>query len=245
MTSLVMGLLGSGEFEPWAEAVDRWLLERARVGDGSVLILPTASAPEGDEVFDGWAEKGLAHYRRLGVEAEVLPLKTRGDAGEERFIAALERASMAFVSGGNPAYLASALNGTPFWEALKRALGRGLAYGGCSAGVAALGERSPDSSLDKLTEEFWQPGLGLFPGMYFGPHWDALDGYVPGLRDFFVAAVPPTGRLLAVDEDTAVVGDGARWSVVGSGAAHLLQGGVWRHFGSGEAFVAELRLGTA
>jgi hypothetical protein len=34
-------LLGSGEFEPWSAAVDRWALGEAE-GDGRVLILPTA-----------------------------------------------------------------------------------------------------------------------------------------------------------------------------------------------------------
>src|SRR5439155_5875898 len=33
---LTFGLLGSGEFLPWSEEVDRWLLERA-TGDGRVL----------------------------------------------------------------------------------------------------------------------------------------------------------------------------------------------------------------
>ena len=48
-------LMGSGEFEPWSEEVDRFSLSRADFGDGSVVILPTASAPEGDEVFNRWA----------------------------------------------------------------------------------------------------------------------------------------------------------------------------------------------
>lgn len=240
MTALAIGLLGSGEFEPWAEAVDRWLLARATIGDGRVLVLPTAAAPEGDDVFDAWAEKGLAHYGRLGVRAEVVPLKTRDDASDERIVAALGRASMVFFSGGNPAYLAATLAGTKFWEALLSALARGLAYAGCSAGVASLGDVAPDTTVEGLTAELWRPGLGFFPGVHLGPHWDALDTYVPGLRDFFVDAVPATGRLVALDERTAIVGDGASWSVVGSSAAHLLENGAWRDFPSGQAFVARL-----
>ncbi len=235
-----IGLLGSGEFEPWAEAVDRWLLARATVGDGRVLVLPTAAAPEGDQVFEAWAEKALAHYGRLGLPAEVVRLKTRDDASDERFVAALARASMVFFSGGNPAYLAGTLAGTSFWEALVQAVGRGLAYAGCSAGVASLGDLAPDTTAEGLTAELWRPGLRFFPGVHLGPHWDALDTYVPGLREFFVASVPPAGRLLAIDEDTAIVGDGTAWSVVGRGGAHLLEDATWRHFASGEAFAARL-----
>ena len=76
-------LLGSGEFEPWTEDVDRWLLDRA-TGDGTVLILPAASAPEGDSVFEMWANMGLTHYGRLGIPAEVVPLKRRKDAERDQ-----------------------------------------------------------------------------------------------------------------------------------------------------------------
>jgi cyanophycinase-like exopeptidase len=240
VSRLSFGLLGSGEFEPWNDEVDRWLLDRA-TGDGSVLILPTASAAEGDEVFDRWADMGLEHYRRTGIPARVLPLKTREDAGRPELAAKLERASMAFFSGGNPAYLAGVLSGTPFWAALVAAMGRGLAYAGCSAGVACLGEVAPDSSVgNPSSRDVWRPGLRLFPEVYFGPHWDALDRFFPGLQGLFLAAVPPGCRLLAIDERTAVVGDGTRWSVVGSGLAQLLEDGTLQEFASGASFDASL-----
>ena len=137
MSQLAFGLLGSGEFEPWAAEVDRWLLDHARTGSGRVLVVPVASAPEGDDVFDGWARRGLAHYAALGVSAEVLPIKTREDADRRAFADAIEGASVVFFSGGNPAYVAAALRDTRFLEALLQAMDRGLAYGGCSAGVAS------------------------------------------------------------------------------------------------------------
>ena len=39
--------------------------------------------------------------------------------------------------------------------------------------------------------DIWKAGLRLFPNLQFGPHWDALDKYVPGLQAMFIAAVPP------------------------------------------------------
>ena len=39
MSHRSFALLGSGEFEPWNEEVDRWLLGRADGRDGRVLIL--------------------------------------------------------------------------------------------------------------------------------------------------------------------------------------------------------------
>lgn len=231
----LFALLGSGEFLPWSAVVDRWVLERAS-GDGRVLILPTASAKEGDDVFDDWASKGLSHFESAGVTAEVLPLRTREDAARPDLVERLEGASVAYFSGGNPAFLASVISDTPFWAALRAGMDRGLAYVGCSAGVACLGDKAPDSGAGEFGDDLWRPGLGVFPGVWFGPHWDALDSYVPGLTGFIVASVPAGGTLLAIDEDTAVVGDGDEWSVVGVSGAHVYRDGDWSHHPSGASF---------
>src|SRR5262249_38583925 len=140
----VFGLLGSGEFESWSAAVDRCLLERA-TGDGTVLILPTASAPEGDRVFDRWASMGTEHFESLGVSSEVLAVKTKVDASDERNAERVRAASMVYFSGGNPAYLAGTLADTALWGAVREGLRRGMAYAGCSAGIACLGEVALDS----------------------------------------------------------------------------------------------------
>jgi cyanophycinase-like exopeptidase len=233
-----MALLGSGEFEPWTEEVDRWLLDRAS-GGGSVLILPLASAPEGDEVFDRWANMGLTHYESLGIPAEVLPLKTKADTQRADLAARLDTASVAYFSGGNPAYLAGALSESRFWAELLGAMERGLAYVGCSAGVACLGDVVPDSTvLDFTSPDLWKPGLGLFPKLFLGPHWDALNAYVPGLQELFIGAVPPGHRLLAIDERTAVLGDGTEWRVMGNGAVSLMANGSWQTFRPGQSFEA-------
>jgi cyanophycinase-like exopeptidase len=236
------GLLGSGEFEPWSAQVDRLLLERA-TGDGRVLILPTASAMEGDAIFDGWGSKGLAHFASLDIPAEVLPLKTREDAGRSELVSKLEGASIAYFSGGNPAYLARTLAGSPFWESLQEQMDRGLAYIGCSAGVACLGDKAADSDVRSFDDGLWQPGLGVFHGVWFGPHWDALNAFVPGLSDFVVSSVPEGETLFAIDERTAAVGDGVDWSVFGTAGAHIYRDGVWTDHPSGSTFTAALPRG--
>lgn len=231
-----IALLGAGEFDPWSTSVDRWLVGRDGAPGGRVLILPTASAAEGDDVFDMWARKGLEHYAALGIQAEVLPLKTRQDAARPELAAALDDAAVAYFSGGNPAYLSSVLNDTPFWGALLEAMARGTAYAGCSAGVACLGDIAPDSAREEFDESLWQPGLGLFPGYWFGPHWDALDGFAPGLTDFIVSSVPEGAVLVGIDENTAMVGDGHDWSVAGVGGVHVMAARDWIHHEPGAAF---------
>jgi cyanophycinase len=236
-------LLGSGEFEPWTAEVERDLLAAA-TGDGSVLILPAASAPEGDEVFDRWARLGTDHYRAAGIASAVLSLKTRADADREDLAAPVERASAVFFSGGNPAYLVGVLTGTRFWRAVLAGLDRGMAYAGCSAGIASLGASALDSAIrDPSADGLWRPGLELFPNLWLSPHWDALDRVAAGLRDFIVASVTPGDRLLAIDERTALVGRDGDWSVRGAGRVALrAEDGTWRTFAAGDTVPA--RLGT-
>src|SRR5882672_8309675 len=73
------GLFGSGEFLPWAEPVDRWLASSGTGRGGRVLVVPAASAHEGDEVFRRWGSMVLSHYRKLGLEPTVVELKVRED----------------------------------------------------------------------------------------------------------------------------------------------------------------------
>jgi cyanophycinase len=232
-----LGLLGSGEFEPWAEEVDRRLLAAAR--PGPVLVLPTASAPEGDEVFDRWGRQGVEHYARQAVEAEVLPLRTREDAERSDLAARIGNAAMVFFSGGNPSYLASVLAGTRCWTAILDGLGSGLAYGGCSAGAAALGERT----TWRLQLEALGPGLALFPETNIAPHWDAIDRFGPGRRERITASLGTDARLIGIDERTAMVSDGGEWSVIGDGDVHVLENGRWMDHPAGSTF--DLDMGAA
>jgi len=247
MASPPFALLGSGEFEAWTDPVDSWLLDRA-TGDGRVLVFPTASSPEGPDVFDRWARMGLDHYQRAGRRAEVVPLKDRSGASDAEVVSMIRGASVVFFSGGNPAYLAATLEDTPVWNAVLEELDRGMAYAGCSAGVASLGEAAPDSSKRDPTNEaggIMRAGLALFPQTYFMPHWDALNTYIPGLRELLRAAVPAGSRMVTIDERTAMLGDGAEWTVLGAATVGVVQDGDERSFAPGESFVEDLREATA
>lgn len=241
MTRVVMGLLGSGEFDPWSVPVERRLLARSRNPGGLALILPTAAAHEGGDSFQRWGSKGLEHFGLLDVRAEVVPLRTRGDADRDDVAIRLDDAALVYFSGGNPARLAAALRGSAFWERLRAAMREGLPYAGCSAGVAALTDRTYDSDTESF-ETMWQPGLGFVRRMLFGPHWDIVDTWVAGARNFIVASVEDGEVFVGLDEDTAMVGDGGTWDVLGRGRIHVLREGSWTSFGDGDAFELALEL---
>jgi cyanophycinase len=234
--------LGAGEFEPWHGEVDRRLLEGR---EGRALVLATASAREGDEVYEGWVAKGLAHFDAIGVPAHAPPLRTRADAEDPAVVASLDDAALVFFSGGNPAYLASVLGGTAFWDALQRQVAEGsTAYAGCSAGVAVLSDPTFDSDTDDF-EQVWKPGLGFFPRVLFAPHWDVVESWIPGAQAFITASAPPGGSLIAIDEDTAMVGDGTTWEVVGRGRIAVYEAGTWgQAMTAGSTFMKPLHDGA-
>lgn len=220
--------MGSGEFESWSEEVER----AALTGRASrVAIVPTASAPEGDEVFERWARMGLEHYGAMGVEARVVPLKRREDAERGEVLEVLDGVGMVFFSGGNPKYLSHALGGTSFLEALGTALDRGAVFAGCSAG-AMVASRRPDAR--PRLGGAWVSGLGLIEGGSFGVHWDKAR-FIPGMRPFLRSRMRG-GWFAGLDERTAILGDGASWMVYGLGTVELRLDGSRRTLRAGERF---------
>ena len=80
-----------------------------------------------------------------------------------------------YISGGKPARLLEALEGSPLWNGFLLARRQGAWLMGCSAGAMALGDwtlvHRPEDGDGTPTE--WQPGLGMLQGMAVVPHFDA------------------------------------------------------------------------
>ena len=95
------------------------------------------------------------------------------------------------------------------------------------AGACFVGEMAPDptGSVLERQKSWYVSGLRLLPGLAFGPHWDMLDEWEPGVREFIINTTPADQRLVAMDEDTAIVGDGTDWTVLGLGEVRVFQGG--------------------
>jgi cyanophycinase len=223
--------LGSGEFEPWSTEVETIALSKA-VGDGSVAILPTASAAEGDHVFERWGRMGLDHYRDDGVPAAVVPVKTREDAHRDDLVASVEAASMIYFSGGKPSRLAEVLRDSPLLAGIRRALDRGAVYAGCSAG-AMVASRVRDAQGRRGTS--WLFGLGLVPNVSFGVHWDRA-ARIPGAQWWMTSRLPDDTWFVGIDERTAILGDGVSWTVHGLGRVTLRGPSVDAIYRAGDAF---------
>jgi len=221
-------LLGSGEFEPWAAEAERFALSGA-TGDGSVAVLATASAREGDAVFERWLGMGVAHYDSTGIAARAVRVRTRADALDPGVARMLDDVSMVFFSGGSPKYLAQTMTGTRLWDSVRRLVDRGGVFAGCSAGAmiaGASGLRFPFAS-----------GLDLLPATALGVHWDALSAWwIRWLRDLAPRRVPSHVRFVGVAEHTAIASEGDAWRVFGSGTVDMRYGRERRAFADGERF---------
>ncbi|HEX4578792.1 MAG TPA: Type 1 glutamine amidotransferase-like domain-containing protein [Candidatus Dormibacteraeota bacterium] len=224
-----IALVGSGEFTPATEDVDRALLAGQ---SGRVVYLPTAAALEGEERIDYWVELGRAHYQRLGVEAIPLMVLDRDDADSAGLADQVAGAGMVYLSGGNPTFLAKTLVGSRVGAAINEVWMQGSAVAGCSAGAIALTDTVPDIRRRSGPPV---PGLGLVAGMIVMPHFDQIERWMPGAIQWAVEATPPGVHLIGIDEDTAMVGGPRRWQVMGRGHAWVLASvGEHTSFAAGE-----------
>ena len=73
-----VALVGAGEFLESMVEFDRGLLAATGRQRPRVVILPTASANDGEAVFLGWAERGVAHFSTLGAEVEPVLVRNAG-----------------------------------------------------------------------------------------------------------------------------------------------------------------------
>src|SRR5512139_1752806 len=128
----LLALVGAGEFLDSMSAVDRQLLDRA--GGSNVVILPTASAPDGAGVPERWIRMGVDHFTRLGAQADGVLALDRAACDDPANADRVRAAHLIYFSGGKPDYLRRTLDGTALWSAVREVLDRGGVIAGCSAG---------------------------------------------------------------------------------------------------------------
>lgn len=226
-----LALVGSGEFLPPIEMLDRLLLERV-VGTPRVLILPTASAPDGGGVPQHWGAMGVKHFEKLGAEAEALMLLTRKDAAAQETADKIAQFNFIYLSGGKPQYVLETFRDTVSWQAIKTVFEQGGVVAGCSAGAMAMAGRTLSFPQLNHTVE----GLGLAPGFAVMPHFDEIPQIMSNLLSKLVHEVTVVG----VDGSTGLVGAGLDWMVHGKGGVTVFQRKQRTRYQSGERVLLTL-----
>lgn len=228
-----IALLGSGEYLPVMNDVDRHLLDSV-VANGrtpEVVCLPTAAGEEGDDSVNRWLRMGKEHFEALGAKVYPLPIIDRASADDPQYEAIIEGADLIYFSGGNPLYLYETMNGSRAWNAAQTAWARGSVYAGCSAGAMILAKRLPNfRRLGSGTVD----GFGLVTADYVMPHFDHA-GPFKFLVNLLRRGMKDGEYMLGIDEDTALVGTmGGEWKVMGVSTVHLITKRDEKVFGAGE-----------
>jgi cyanophycinase len=210
-------------------AVDAMLLERASgTGRTHVVVIPTASVPDGPGVVARWSTMGERHFTALGATVDVIPIGAGASADDPTVVERVGAGSLVYFSGGKPDFLLRALRGTPVWSAALGVFARGGVIAGCSAGAMVLGAAiiAPRLRWPLATE----PALGLVPDTLILPHYDALPAPLRALASW---GAPARLTLIGIDEDTALVGSGTEWQVLGQGGVEVRRAGRRERYASG------------
>ena len=202
----MLALVGSGEYLPPIEPLDRELISRLP-GPARWCACPprpARRAPSGSPIGRAWGWiTSPGSERRL----KAVPVIDRASADDPTLAAAIAGANFIYLSGGKPDYLYRTLAGSLAWEAIQTVLAGGGLLAGCSAGAMILGEKF-------FGFPGWKPGFNFLPGATVLPHFDEIPlTMIRSLRAL-------TGKdtiLLGIEGNTALVGSGKQYEVVGSG----------------------------
>ena len=217
----LIALLGSGEYLPVMDDVDRYLLAHCGANGRKprVVCLPTGAGREGEESINRWSKMGIEHFTRLNADVLPVPIIDRDSANDPQWEPTLENADLIYFSGGNPLYLYETLQGSRAWAAAQKAWASGAAYAGCSAGAMILGRQMPNFHMVGLNSV---NGFGLLPATYIIPHFDAIPSIWKPIIQGVRRRLEKDEIMIGIDEDTALVGQlGKTWTVMGKSMVHV------------------------
>jgi cyanophycinase len=209
-----VALLGGHEHRRGTAAIERAILDELGAHAPQVTVLPVASAPRQVGMVASLARN---HWARLGARVRIAVPDRRG---ADHAMDAVAGADVIVLTGGVPNRLVAALGASPVWDLVVERWRQGAAISGASAGAMSLFAWRlalyPPNPLELIA------GLGALDGWVAAPHFSRFraDRWAgPVTRRFGELGV------LGIDERTALVGRGGRFTVVGDGLVTLLREG--------------------
>lgn len=204
-------IVGGGLLPP---AIRDRFLELGGGANARVVVIPTASRRA--EVGHLEELGSYADWSRLAKSGRVksfsfLHTRRSREANDPRFVKPLTEASAVWISGGDQSLLTDAYKGTAVEREVKNLLARGGVVGGTSAGAAVMSEimiRGGNQAADLGI------GFGLLPpGVVVDQHFGERKRLqrLLGVLDRHPECVG-----LGIDEQTGVVVQGERVTVVGN-----------------------------
>jgi cyanophycinase-like exopeptidase len=220
-----LALVGSGEYLPAMAEFEKSLVQDG-VKNGKearYLQIPTAASRESADRLLYWKELGLRQAQAIGVQETYLPIYTREDAFNQKYVDQVANSALMYMSGGDPHHLAEVLIDTPLWSAIIENWKTGASLAGCSAGAMVLSAHIPNFRLLKKTPT---AGLNLLPEVRVIPHFNKFFKWIPESAAKVLLHVPDNSILIGVDELTAIVKRSGEndWLVIGQAKVHVLKG---------------------
>ena len=159
-----------------------------------------------------------SHLRNwFGVDSvAILHTRARGVADSQAFVAPLRRATGVFLGAGNSGRLADAYRGTRTHRELEALLARGGVVFGTSAGAIIQGSFTVRGRPDKplLMAKGRTRGFAFLRNVAINPHLTSAKRDAELIN---VVDAHPKLLGLGIDDDAALVVQGNRLSVIGSG----------------------------
>ena len=209
------------------------LKEVARRLKGGRLVIATVASHEPEGYFESYREA----FAGIGVTDLVeLYVEERCESLEGPALKALDGAGGVFFSGGDQLRISSQIGDTPIERRIRELHRAGAVIAGTSAGASVMSEtmlvKGASAESYRIGELHMAPGLGLIRDLIIDQHFAERGRY-----GRLLGAVAHNPRLLGVgiDEDTAIVVEGRRFRVIGSGAAYVVDGEASTHSNIAEA----------
>ncbi len=217
---LVIG--GAERKRPGDPAILRRFVDLAGGPDAVLVVIATASE-EPDILEKEYAE---AFHACGALVVHPLRLITREQANSDQAVSVLADATGVFFTGGDQRRITTVLGGTRCDSLLQARVGAGeLVVAGTSAGAAMMastmivgGDQAGVTTASVQTG----PGLEFLPGVLIDMHFTER-----GRLNRLLSAVAlyPHELGLGIDEDTAILVDGDRLEVIGSGSVTVVDAG--------------------
>lgn len=203
-------ICGGGELPD--SVLDKFV-ELAGGESARLVVIPTAS----EKAEDGPPDDFVRSWREAGIkDVQVLHTRSKDEANSSVFVEPLKQATAIWLVGGQQSRIAEAYVGTAVEREVSALLERGGVIGGTSAG-AAIQSRLMIARGNPMPEV--ATGFDLLPGCVIDQHFSKRNRK-PRLLKVLAEHAGYLG--CGVDEQTALIVDGRRLSVLGENSVTLL-----------------------
>lgn len=194
--------IGGAEDKIGRMTVLREVVRLAGGSSGRMVVISTASSL-GDEITHAY----LQLFSSLGLTDVVgIRPESRAQSADPGLVAAVDRATAVFMTGGNQVKLATLVVGTPLGAAILAAHRRGALVAGTSAGASILSAHMVSFGSGGATPKFRvgqvSQGLGLLDEVIVDQHFTQRNRFG---RLFALIASNPAQLGIGIDEDTAAI----------------------------------------